>query len=119
MVATVKSARDTGAMTQEQADAYLANLADTHADIFLDFLTAELHPRLQSRLRVSESGHGLFGYSYGGLFALYAWLRAAAPFATFGAGTPGVASADSRCSSWSRPCLSAVWTLRLHGCTSR
>ncbi|WNG17952.1 alpha/beta hydrolase [Cystobacter fuscus] len=96
MVATVTSARDTGAMTQEQADAYLANLADTHADIFLDFLTAELHPQLQSRLRVSESGHGLFGYSYGGLFALYAWLRAAAPFATFGAGTPGVASADSQ-----------------------
>jgi predicted alpha/beta superfamily hydrolase len=96
MVATVTSARDTGAMTQEQADAYLAKLADTRADAFLDFLTAELHPRLQSGWRVSGSGHGLFGYSYGGLFALYAWLRAAAPFATFGAGTPGVASADSQ-----------------------
>jgi predicted alpha/beta superfamily hydrolase len=96
MVATVRSARETGAMTQEQADAYLAKLADTHADAFLDFLTAELHPQLQSRLRVSESGHGLFGYSYGGLFALYAWLRAASPFTTFGAGTPGVASADSQ-----------------------
>ncbi|SDD76189.1 alpha/beta hydrolase [Glycomyces harbinensis] len=96
MVATVASARDTGAMTQEQADAYLAKLADTQADRFLDFLTNELHPGLQSRLRVSESGHGLFGYSYGGLFTLYAWLRAAAPFATFGAGTPGVASTDSQ-----------------------
>ncbi|OZM74760.1 esterase [Amycolatopsis antarctica] len=95
MVATVTSARDTGAMTQEEADSYLAKLADTHADVFLDFLTAELHPRLRSRFRVSESGHGLFGYSYGGLFALYAWLRAA-PFATFGAGTPGVASTDSQ-----------------------
>lgn len=96
MVAAVMSARDTGAMTQEEADVYLANLADTRADIFLDFLTAELHPRLRSQFRVSESGHGLFGYSYGGLFALYAWLRAAAPFATFGAGTPGVASTDSQ-----------------------
>lgn len=96
MLAVVSSARDTGAMTHEDAEAYLANLADTRADLFLDFLTAELHPRLRSQFRVSESGHGLFGYSYGGLFALYAWLRSAAPFATFGAGTPGIASPDSR-----------------------
>ncbi|WP_431030814.1 alpha/beta hydrolase [Plantibacter sp. RU18] len=96
MVATVASARETGAMTTEQADAYLAELADTHADTFLDFLSAELHPHLQSRWRVSGSGHGLFGYSYGGLFTLYAWLRAAVPFTSFGAGTPGVASADSQ-----------------------
>lgn len=96
MVATVEWARDTGKMTQEQMEAYLAELSDTHADVFLDFLTAELHPRLQSKLRVSESGHGLFGYSYGGLFALYAWLREAAPFATFGAGSPGVVSRGSQ-----------------------
>lgn len=95
MVAAVTSARETGAMTAEHAEAYLAMLADTRADVFLDFLTEELHPRLQSELRVSESGHGLFGYSYGGLFALYAWLRGGTPFATFGAGTPGVASTDS------------------------
>jgi predicted alpha/beta superfamily hydrolase len=96
MVATVEWARDTGKMTQEQMEAYLSELSDTHADAFLDFLTGELHPRLQSSLRVSESGHGLFGYSYGGLFALYAWLRQTAPFATFGAGSPGVVSADSQ-----------------------
>lgn len=95
MVATVMAARDSGAMTEEQADAYLAELADTRADRFLDFLTAELHPRMRSEWRVSDSGHGLFGYSYGGLFSLYAWLTAAAPFASFGAGTPGVASAQS------------------------
>ncbi|MEI4741819.1 alpha/beta hydrolase, partial (plasmid) [Rhodococcus erythropolis] len=28
--------------------------------------------------------------------ALYAWLRDAAPFATFGAGSPGVVNADSQ-----------------------
>jgi predicted alpha/beta superfamily hydrolase len=95
MVATLAAARDAGAMTQEHMDAYLAELADTHADVFLDFLTDELHPQLQSQLRVSESGHGLFGYSYGGLFALYAWLRGAAPFATVGAGSPGVAVSSS------------------------
>jgi predicted alpha/beta superfamily hydrolase len=96
MVSTLAAARDTGAMSQEQMDAYLVELADARADIFLDFLTNELHPHLQSRLRVSESGHGLFGYSYGGLFALYAWLRDAAPFSTFGAGSPGVISTDSQ-----------------------
>lgn len=96
MVAVLAAARDAGAMTQEYMDAYLAELADTHADVFLDFLANELHPHLRAQLRVSESGHGLFGYSYGGLFALYAWLRAAAPFATFGAGSPGVARMDSQ-----------------------
>jgi predicted alpha/beta superfamily hydrolase len=96
MVSTLTAARDAGTMSQEQVDAYLGELADTRADVFLDFLTDELHPHLQSRLRVSESGHGLFGYSYGGLFALYAWLRGAAAFSTFGAGSPGVLAAESR-----------------------
>jgi predicted alpha/beta superfamily hydrolase len=96
MVATVTAARQAGTMTEEQADAYLEELEDTHADVFLDFLTAELHPRLQSQYRVSDFGHGLFGYSYGGLFALYAWLCSAHPFATFGAGTPGVVIPDSQ-----------------------
>lgn len=96
LVETLRAACETGAMTQAEADAYLANLADTRADAFLDFLTDELHPRLKKQFRVSESGHGLFGYSYGGLFTLYAWLRAAGPFTTFGAGTPGVESAQSQ-----------------------
>lgn len=95
MLATIASARESGAMTDEEADAYLAELVDTRADLFLDFLTTELHPRLRTEYRVSETGHGLFGYSYGGLFALYAWLRRESPFSTFGAGTPGVATENS------------------------
>jgi predicted alpha/beta superfamily hydrolase len=95
-VSTLTAAREKGLMSQETVDAYLAELADTRADAFLDFLTGELHPHLVSRLRVSESGHGLFGYSYGGLFTLYAWLRGAALFSTFGAGSPGVLAADSQ-----------------------
>ncbi|WP_456238148.1 alpha/beta hydrolase-fold protein [Nocardiopsis codii] len=51
---------------------------------------------MRSKLRGSESGHGLFGHSYGGLFALYAWLRETGLFASVGAGSPGVASADSQ-----------------------
>jgi predicted alpha/beta superfamily hydrolase len=95
MVATLEAARDSGAMSQEHMDAYLDELRDTHADVFLSFLADELHPQLTSQYRVSESGHGLFGYSYGGLFALYAWLSGGHPFATIGAGTPGVATVDS------------------------
>lgn len=93
---TLAAARDSGAMSPEHVDAYLAQLADTHADVFLSFLTEELHPLLQSKVRVSDTGHGLFGYSYGGLFALYAWLQETSPFATVGAGSPGVAATDSQ-----------------------
>lgn len=95
-LATLAAARESGTMTQEQIDAYLAELGQARADVFLDFLTDELHPLLRSRWRVGESGHGLFGYSYGGLFALYAWLRGTGVFASVGAGSPGVASADSQ-----------------------
>ncbi len=96
IVAGLTAAREAGAMTEEQVDAFLQGIADTHADAFLDFLTDELHPELQSRFRVSDAGHGLFGYSYGGLFALYAWLRAAPPFATVGAGSPGITGPGSQ-----------------------
>ncbi|MFE3999496.1 alpha/beta hydrolase [Nocardioides sp. YIM B13467] len=96
IVATLKMALDAGKMTQEHVDAYLRELADTHADVFLDFLTDELHPQLQSQFRVSESGHGLFGYSYGGLFSFYAWLREPELFASICAGSPGVVSPDSK-----------------------
>lgn len=96
MLAILAAARDAGSMTPEQVDAYLAELKEPRADVFLDFLTSELHPHLRSRLRVSESGHGLFGYSYGGLFALYAWLRETGLFASVGAGSPGVASTGSQ-----------------------
>ncbi|MCU4750333.1 MULTISPECIES: alpha/beta hydrolase [Streptomyces] len=95
-LATLTAARESGTMTQEQIDAYLAELKEAHADVFLDFLTGELHPHLRSKLRVSDSGHGLFGYSYGGLFALYTWLRETGVFASVGAGSPGVASKDSQ-----------------------
>ncbi|QWF76775.1 alpha/beta hydrolase [Amycolatopsis sp. CA-230715] len=86
----------TGAMTREEADAYLAELRDTRADAFLDFLTAELHPRIERDYGTAASGHGLFGYSYGGLFTLYAWLTGNTLFESIGAGSPGVASVDSQ-----------------------
>ncbi|MCV7200720.1 esterase [Mycolicibacterium peregrinum] len=85
-----------GARTREEADAYLAELRNTHADDFLRFLTAELHPRISHDYGTAASGHGLFGYSYGGLFALYTWLNGSTLFESIGAGSPGVISEDSQ-----------------------
>jgi predicted alpha/beta superfamily hydrolase len=86
----------TGSRTREEVDAYLAELRDTHADAFLGFLTAELHPRIERDYGTAASGHGLFGYSYGGLFSLYAWLSGATLFESIGAGSPGVIAEDSQ-----------------------
>ncbi|MCR3750484.1 alpha/beta hydrolase [Lentzea californiensis] len=86
----------TGTTTREQADAYVAELRDTQGDAFLNFLTSELHPRIERDYRTASSGHGLFGYSYGGLFSLYTWLTGTTLFDTIGAGSPGVASENSQ-----------------------
>lgn len=86
----------TGAMTREEADAYVDELRDTRADAFLGFITDELHPRIERDYGTATSGHGLFGYSYGGLFTLYAWLTGTTLFESIGAGSPGVAGEGSR-----------------------
>lgn len=95
-VDAVESGVQAGAMTREEADAYLAELRDTRADDFLGFLTTELHPRIERDYGTATSGHGLFGYSYGGLFSLYTWLTGSTLFETIGAGSPGVATDDSQ-----------------------
>jgi predicted alpha/beta superfamily hydrolase len=86
----------TGRTTREEADAYLAELHETHADVFLGFLTAELHPRIERDYGTAASGHGHFGYSYGGPFSLYTWLTGSTLFKSIGAGSPGVVSEDSQ-----------------------
>ncbi|OZV75881.1 esterase [Micromonospora echinospora] len=95
-VDAVEMALQTGAMTREEADAYLAELRASRADAFLSFLTAELHPRIVHDYGTAMRGHGLFGYSYGGLFSLYAWLTGSTLFESIGAGSPGVVSEDSQ-----------------------
>ncbi|MEV8287704.1 alpha/beta hydrolase [Streptomyces niveus] len=92
----VEMAVQLGAKTREQADAYLAELNDSRGDVFLNFLTADLHPRIERDYGTASSGHGLFGYSYGGLFSLYAWLTGGTFFESIGAGSPGIVSADSQ-----------------------
>ncbi|WP_235967716.1 alpha/beta hydrolase-fold protein [Streptomyces mesophilus] len=61
---------EAGTTTRELADAYLAELNDSRGDMFLNFLTDVLHPRIARDYGTAPSGHGLFGYSYGGLFSL-------------------------------------------------
>lgn len=96
LVDAVEMGLEAGARTREEADAYLAELRDTHADVFLDFLTTELHPRIAHDYGTATSGHGLFGYSYGGLFSLYTWLTGNTLFESVGAGSPGVVARDSQ-----------------------
>nr|WP_231895968.1 alpha/beta hydrolase-fold protein [Gordonia sp. LAM0048] len=95
MRSSLETAIENQLMTQEEADAYLDQLADTRADAFLSFITDELHPEIARRYRVAPEGHGLFGYSYGGLFTLYALLTGCPLFAAYGAGSPGLASSES------------------------
>ena len=110
----VEAGFEAGAMTREDVDAYLAELGDTRADVFLSFLTAELHPRIERDYGTAASGHGLFGYSYGGLFSLYAWLTGTTLFETIGAGSPGIASEDSQVFALLQDLGEALPTAKLH-----
>jgi predicted alpha/beta superfamily hydrolase len=103
-----------GARTREDADAYLAELRDTHADVFLSFLTAELHPRIERDYGTAPRGHGLFGYSYGGLFSLYTWLSRSTLFESIGAGSPGVVAEDSQIFSQLRELGDSQRAAKLH-----
>lgn len=96
LIDAVEMGLETGARTREESDAYLAELRDTHADVFLSFLTSELHPRIEHDYDTATSGHGLFGYSYGGLFSLYTWLTGSTLFESIAAGSPGIISEDSQ-----------------------
>ena len=96
MMSSLETAIEHKLMTQEEADAYLDQLANTRADAFLSFITDELHPEITRRYRVATEGHGLFGYSYGGLFTLYALFTGCPLFAAYGAGSPGLASLESK-----------------------
>ncbi|QFU93844.1 alpha/beta hydrolase [Amycolatopsis sp. YIM 10] len=96
LIDAVEAGVQAGARTREESDAYLAELRDTHADAFLRFLTTELHPRIERDYGTATSGHGLFGYSYGGLFSLYTWLTSSTLFDSIGAGSPGVTGENSQ-----------------------
>ncbi len=60
------------------------------ASKFLEFIIRELIPFMESNYRVSHSDRGLAGYSYGGLFALYALFNRPETFTRLFAGSPSV-----------------------------
>lgn len=65
------------------------------AATFLRFLQEELIPWAEANYRISHTDRSLAGYSYGGLFALYALLQAPETFQRYFAGSPSIEYDDS------------------------
>jgi uncharacterized protein len=57
---------------------------------FLDFISKELFPFIESNYRVSQTGRGLGGYSYGGLFSLFVLFSQPELFNIYYAGSPSI-----------------------------
>ena len=57
---------------------------------FLEFIEKEVFPFMESNYRVSSSGRGLGGYSYGGLFSLYVLFKKPELFSLYYAGSPSI-----------------------------
>jgi predicted alpha/beta superfamily hydrolase/general stress protein 26 len=60
------------------------------ADKFLTFLTDELRPFIDARYPTEPGGNGLFGDSYGGLFALYGLFHRPEAFDRYIIGSPSI-----------------------------
>jgi len=57
---------------------------------FLEFIEKEVFPFMESNYRVSSTGRGLGGYSYGGLFSLYVLFKQPELFTIYYAGSPSI-----------------------------
>jgi predicted alpha/beta superfamily hydrolase len=97
----------TGVLDQAGIDLYAHNLQHPAADRFLAFLTDELHPLLTKQFRIDPDSAGLFGYSYGGLFATYAAMSRSPLFHRIGAGSPGILPGVSRIFAMYRDALAS------------
>ncbi|WP_186526283.1 alpha/beta hydrolase-fold protein [Leekyejoonella antrihumi] len=86
---------EAGLLDADAAKLYLHNLQNPAADKFLAFLVEELHPLITAEFRIDDASTGLFGYSYGGLFAIYAALQRTI-FSKVGAGSPGIIGFESK-----------------------
>jgi hypothetical protein len=60
------------------------------AATFLDFIVKEVFPFVESNYRVSSTGRGIGGYSYGGLFSLFILFKQPELFNTYYAGSPSI-----------------------------
>lgn len=57
---------------------------------FLECIEKEVFPFIESNYRVSSTGRGLGGYSYGGLFSLYVLFKRPDLFSLYYAGSPSI-----------------------------
>jgi len=57
---------------------------------FLECIEKEVFPFMESNYRVSATGRGLGGYSYGGLFSLYVLFKRPELFSFYFAGSPSI-----------------------------
>ncbi|ALJ20859.1 alpha/beta hydrolase [Microbacterium sp. No. 7] len=87
--------RDGEPAPADKLERFFAYMADARADDFLAFLETELHPVVAERYEVRSEDAGLFGFSYGGLFALHALTAGSTLFSRFGAGSPGILVEES------------------------
>jgi predicted alpha/beta superfamily hydrolase len=60
------------------------------AATFLEFITKELFPFIESNYRVSKTDRGIGGYSYGGLFSLFVLFKQPELFRIYYAGSPSI-----------------------------
>lgn len=60
------------------------------ADRFLDFIETELKPLVGNLFPVDPARQSLFGHSFGGMFAMHAFMQRTAAFSTFVAGSPSL-----------------------------
>jgi predicted alpha/beta superfamily hydrolase len=60
------------------------------AEKFLECIEKEVFPFMESNYRVSSTGRGLGGYSYGGLFSLYVLFKRPDLFSLYYAGSPSI-----------------------------
>jgi uncharacterized protein len=70
------------------------NVKSGGSDKFLDFISKELIPFIESNYRVSSGERCLGGYSYGGLFSLYALFTRPELFTKYFAGSPSISYGD-------------------------
>jgi predicted alpha/beta superfamily hydrolase len=57
---------------------------------FLECIEKEVFPFVESNYRISPTGRGLGGYSYGGLFSLYVLFKKPELFSLYYAGSPSI-----------------------------
>jgi len=85
-----------GILDSVGAKFYHHHLNNPAGERFYAFLSEELHPCLVDRYRIEPHTAGLFGYSYGGLFATYVALQRSPLFHRIGVGSPGILPQKSK-----------------------